>query len=158
MPWKSTPLEQRFWSKVDRRGSSDCWPWIGNKNWKGYGRISVGRVGRPATRVSWELANGRSFPEGMIACHTCDNPGCVNPAHIWPGTHSDNIRDSVSKGRWPLLGRQLVAGGSCAHGHRLTPENTITGRSGYLRCRACVRDKERAKYRELAAANRGGAK
>jgi hypothetical protein len=54
---------------------------------------------RPATQIAWEIDNGKPFPAGMMACHTCDNPGCVNPFHIWPGTMSENIRAAVVKGR-----------------------------------------------------------
>jgi hypothetical protein len=97
------PVEKRFWAKVDRRSPDECWLWRGAIDTGGYGYISithdgVKRNGR-AHRIAWELHHGRPFPEGMFACHSCDNRPCVNPHHIWPGTNSDNMLDAVRKGR-----------------------------------------------------------
>lgn len=80
--------------------NSGCWLWLGPVVTGGYGTI-YGH-GRPwiATRVSLAI-DGRPVSDGQIACHRCDNPSCVNPAHLFVGTHSDNARDAVSKGRWP---------------------------------------------------------
>ena len=96
----SKPLEERFWAKVDKRGPEECWPWLGaNDSKRGYGTTWDGGRRRKATHVSWELHHGQPFPSGMAACHSCDNPPCVNPAHIWPGTQSDNLLDARRKGR-----------------------------------------------------------
>lgn len=93
-------LEQRFWQHTDRRGTNECWPWTGPVNSKGYGQLQVSRhKRRTATRFSWELKNGAPFPQDKLACHRCDNPRCVNPNHIWPGTPRDNHNDAVAKGR-----------------------------------------------------------
>ncbi|HYE94275.1 MAG TPA: HNH endonuclease signature motif containing protein [Terriglobales bacterium] len=100
MPKKMPPFEEYFWSKVDRRGSDECWPWLACRhNPQGYGLIRRDKRQYRAHRVAWELHHGTPFPEGKDACHSCDNPWCVNPAHIWPGTARDNIRDAVAKGR-----------------------------------------------------------
>ena len=102
MPLAPRPVEERFWPKVDRRGPDECWPWRGAHFESGCGKIGVGgRRGRevPATQISWSIANGRPWPEGKKACHTCDNPPCVNPAHIWPGTQAENLADMRAKGR-----------------------------------------------------------
>ncbi len=98
MPRTALPLETRFWSKVDKRGPDECWPWVGTRT-AGYGILYTKGRGVRASRISWSLANGCTFPHGRIACHTCDNPGCVNPAHIWAGTPKENCHDMLAKGR-----------------------------------------------------------
>ena len=97
----SVPLAQRFWAKADMHGEDECWPWKGARSGAGYGIIWVEGRNRQASQIAWELANGIPFPDGLIACHTCDNPPCVNPAHIFPGTTADNRHDAVTKGRVP---------------------------------------------------------
>lgn len=95
-----TPLEDRFWSKVDRSGGPDaCWPYTGGQNDRGYGRFWRDGEEVSAARMAWEIENGRPFPADHVACHTCDNPPCCNPAHVFAGTHADNARDMVAKGR-----------------------------------------------------------
>jgi len=91
-------LAERFWSKVDRSGESECWPWTGAKNTDGYGIIRGDVSLARAHRVAWELVNG-SIPDGMEVCHRCDNPSCCNPAHGFLGTQSDNMHDAAMKGR-----------------------------------------------------------
>jgi hypothetical protein len=95
-------LADRFWSKVNRRSPDECWPWTASRDLYGYGRIWVGggsETTLKAHRVAWELAAGEPVPTGLWVLHTCDNPGCVNPAHLWLGTHDDNMRDMNDKGR-----------------------------------------------------------
>lgn len=87
-------VDERFWSKVDRASSDECWIWNGSTGERGYGRFWYEGRQRQAHHVAWLLTKGE-IPEGLMACHTCDNPPCVNPGHIFWGTMSDNIVDAV---------------------------------------------------------------
>ncbi len=90
----------RFWRHVDKSGGDDaCWVWRGAKYWDGYGIFGMraGHVCR-AHRFSWELTRG-DIPESLQVLHRCDNPPCVNPAHLFLGTPDDNVRDKMAKGR-----------------------------------------------------------
>lgn len=99
------PLAERFWDKVDKRGDDQCWAWTGATEKAGYGKLYAGRNERgssmfhKAHRVSWELANGRSVPEGQSVLHSCDNPPCVNPRHLRVGTQQDNASDRTKRQR-----------------------------------------------------------
>lgn len=100
--WTSrSTLEERFWSKVDTSaGLWSCWLWTGARLPTGYGAFNVGghRV-VTASRFALSIALGRPVGDGLEACHTCDNPPCVNPGHLFEGSPSDNQRDSHAKGR-----------------------------------------------------------
>lgn len=94
-----TPVEVRFSNKYEINETTDCWEWTACTNNIGYGmfRWETGKM-RTAHRVSYEMFKG-IIPKGKIVCHTCDNPRCVNPDHLWVGTHQDNFDDMISKGR-----------------------------------------------------------
>jgi hypothetical protein len=96
---KTRPFAERFWSKVDKRGPDECWPWLASVNASGYGRLTAGRgVNLKAHRVSYTLEKG-PIPDGMNVLHHCDNPPCCNPGHLFAGTHKDNTQDMLSKDR-----------------------------------------------------------
>lgn len=96
---KPTELE-RFWAKVDQSpGPEGCWTWTSTRNHRGYGLFRVATDKQvSAHRYSYQLVNG-PIVDGSFVCHTCDNPPCVNPAHLWSGSQSDNMQDRNRKGR-----------------------------------------------------------
>lgn len=90
------PLSERFWEKVNK--TSGCWEWIGDLDKDGYGHLWTGKRSPVASRVSYELNVGL-IPAGMCVCHSCDNPKCVRPEHLFLGTAKDNNADRNAKGR-----------------------------------------------------------
>lgn len=109
MPKPIQPLEDRFWSKVNKQGpvhsvlGTPCWEWMGARAKKTSSKLDYGLFRhidkmRSAHRVAWELTHG-PIPGGTCVLHRCDNPPCVNPDHLFLGTQVENLRDMVSKGR-----------------------------------------------------------
>lgn len=98
---KPKPPEERFWKHVTPGGADECWEWQGATQ-GGYGNLLVTHKPKQRTvkahRLSWEIHNG-PIPEGKNVLHRCDNPPCVNPAHLYVGTPADNARDRAERKR-----------------------------------------------------------
>jgi hypothetical protein len=98
---------EKFWSRVDRGDPDACWEWQGGTNQDGYGMLTINKRHYVAHRVSFEIATEQE-PKLQVL-HTCDNPSCVNPKHLFEGTRSQNMQDMLAKGRWtkPVITRKL---------------------------------------------------
>jgi hypothetical protein len=108
-PGKPANTPEVLWSKVDKRGEDECWNWLGLKNKQGYGRVQINEWSYYAHRVIYSLVYPNAIEwrapknstESGFLLHTCDNPSCCNPKHLFLGTHADNMADKVAKGRSP---------------------------------------------------------
>lgn len=99
MAYSNLPVLERFYNKVQLPDSPDgCWIWAAGTTSAGYGRFSFNKREGLAHRFSYQYFIG-AIPEGMYICHRCDNPSCVNPAHLFAATQKDNLADMVRKGR-----------------------------------------------------------
>ena len=140
--------EQAFWSRVKIAGPDECWEWQGKLTKRGgYGQLPFTTwESRRANRYSYYLNVDRNFDRSLDVCHSCDNPPCVNPRHLWLGTRKDNLIDMCNKNRHPNKKKT-----HCRKGHEYTLENTYIYKNGRW-CRECFRIKERKKRKMLANA------
>lgn len=114
----------RFWPKVDIKDDDECWEWLGGKS-GGYGMFWDGVSQKKAHRIAWELWNERPFPSNRQGNHTCDNPPCCNPRHVYPGTAKENTSDMFRRDR-----AVTVRGAECVWA-KLTDTDVIEIRERY---------------------------
>lgn len=150
----NSKIQLRFWDNLNKEDSEICWNWMGYRNRVGYGQIKVGGKNLRAHRVAYAIANGH-VPASLDVLHSCDNPPCCNPNHLWLGTDLDNVADKVAKGRQAKGAIMAPYGGvfqraqtHCKRGHPFDEKNT-RHRNGTRRCRTCVREWSKAHYKKI---------
>lgn len=137
-------LSSAIHGKFNRGSRIQCWEWTGHTLSTGYGQLTLQkdkrRIRWRAHRLAYLVFNG-SLPDGALILHSCHNRACVNPDHLRPGTHADNMREMAEAGRHAMNRRT-----HCSRGHHFDHANTGLGPNGRLRnCRACRRENVAAK-------------
>lgn len=99
IPELSTHDRDRFFQKLHRDKADCCWPWKGGSGSFGHGRFRIGKHLYSPHRIAFTIANGPIKDRRAYVLHTCDNPACCNPAHLYLGTPKDNVRDMRERGR-----------------------------------------------------------
>ena len=97
---RSATLGERFFAGMPQQADENgCLNWTRGKNKYGYGHFRYKGKLRHPHRLSWELYHQHPIPDGAYILHSCDNPACINPEHLHIGTHADNMREKVERGR-----------------------------------------------------------
>ena len=148
-PRRRIPAERRFIAKVVITDS--CWLWTGGKTTLGYGVMGVGSKSGGdyrhvmAYRFGYEAMIG-PIPKGLELDHLCRNPSCVNPAHLEPVTHRENMLRGLNN-----LAAKRAVQTHCVHGHPFDEANTKVTARGSRKCRTCHRTAERVRQRRKRA-------
>lgn len=137
---------ERMFGYITYPKDTDCWIWSGPTTKEGYGVLWAGRKQYKAHRIVYEYFAGEVIRPGLLACHKCDRSTCVNPAHIFIGTNSDNTKDAWNKGRLWINTHQPAATARlrdhCKRGHPW-PESLVLRSDGSARCRECRKLEDR---------------
>ncbi len=155
---------ERFWDKVEVTGDDSCWKWRGSRQAGGYGSLNVTLLrlvtskGNPKTVISshcfsYVIHSGIAFSDllGKEVCHTCDNPECCNPKHLYLGTSSTNRQDCLTRGRHKTNGNDKKT--HCPRGHAYDESNTYRDSWG-RHCLACKKLHEKTEhYKKMKAAS-----
>ncbi len=126
--------------------STGCWQWMRGMTPNGYGYAQRNGAKRGAHRLYWEEVNG-PIPSGMTIDHLCNNPSCVNPAHMTLATLRENILRGSSP--WAVNARKT----HCPAGHQYDASNTYITKQGKRHCRLCDAAKHRRHRAERSAIN-----
>jgi hypothetical protein len=107
--YKKRPVAERFWSHVAIGLPDECWEWQAARYKYGHGKTAISNHSIQAHRLAYELTYG-TIPDGLLICHKCNNPPCCNPQHLYAGTYTDNMQDSIKAGTAhylpPMIGQQ----------------------------------------------------
>jgi hypothetical protein len=153
LPELTPEVEARFWSYVNKEPgqgpNGECWEWTASKSYLGYGYFKLDKIRKPH-RISWEIANKAKIPAGLFVLHSCDNPPCVNPAHLAVGTNSQNMKEMYARGRSIPPGARRT---HCPKGHPLSGDNLKEARLklGLRECLACSKASYAARQAKASA-------
>ena len=139
---KKMSIEGRVWQKIDKNNPNGCWVWTGAKARGGYGHINIGGKFPSAHRVVYEMIKGE-IPEGLLLDHLCRNPSCVNPDHLEPVTHKENLKRGIG------ISSQNSKKTHCPQGHEYTEENTYVSKRNQRTCKQCAREQQIARRKRL---------
>lgn len=147
------PIRSRIENNIERIPFSGCWLWTGYVGRNGYGEIGISQKTMRAHRVAYEELIG-PIPQGLYLCHKCDVRSCVNPAHLFPATQLENIRDCIAKGRSAKMAgiprpRRAPLPTHCQRGHKFTKKIATDGKRRCLVCKEIGRVSRREARRVI---------